>query len=157
MQKLRFENAYRFAIVQVLILLVFLPAVSRTSEFKISILDFKNLVIWRIKDWYHARIDVRIDISIFIRPISAKFAREVHLQEFSQMRLIKQVLMTYNIKIMWQTKNLSSSAVPVPTRLGGKITYLYELLPIKSHDPLITWSCKIMWQTKIISPLSAGW
>ena len=79
MQKLRFENAYRFAIVQFLILLVLLPAVSRTSEFKISIPDFKNLVIWRIKDWYHARIDIRIDISISIRPISAKFAREVHL------------------------------------------------------------------------------
>ena len=46
------------------------------------------------------------------------------------------------------------------------VTYLNELLPIKSRDPLITWSCKITRHTKIIiAPLQqclwppnlAGW
>ena len=36
------------------------------------------------------------------------------------------------------------------TKLVRMLTYLDDLLPIKSHDPLIMWSCKIPWQTKII-------
>ena len=33
--------------------------------------------------------------------------------------------------------------VPIVTKLDRMITYLDELLPIKSHDPLITWPCEI--------------
>ena len=40
-------------------------------------------------------------------------------------------------------------------KFGRMITYLEELLPIKSHDTFITWSYKITWQNEtIISPLS---
>ena len=41
----------------------------------------------------HVRIDIRSDISISIRPITTKFGKQVHLQDLTQMRLIKQVLM----------------------------------------------------------------
>ena len=40
------------------------------------------------------RTDIRIDISISIRPMIIKYGKHVHLQEFTQMRLIKQVLVT---------------------------------------------------------------
>ena len=40
----------------------------------------------------HVRSDIRIDISISIRPITTKFGRQVPLQDLTQMRLIKQVL-----------------------------------------------------------------
>ena len=33
--------------------------------------------------------------------------------------------------------------VSMATKLGGMMTYLDGLLPIKSDDPLITWPCKI--------------
>ena len=42
----------------------------------------------------HVRIDIRIDISISIRPMTTKFGKQVHLQDLTQMRLIKQVLLT---------------------------------------------------------------
>ena len=36
------------------------------------------------------RIDIRIDISISIRPMITIFGKQVHLQNSTQMRLIKQ-------------------------------------------------------------------
>ena len=33
--------------------------------------------------------------------------------------------------------------MPMATKLGRMLTYLDELLLIKSHDPLIKWSCEI--------------
>ena len=42
----------------------------------------------------HVRIDIRIDISISVRSMITKFAKQVHLQDLTQMRLIKQVLVT---------------------------------------------------------------
>ena len=41
-----------------------------------------------------AEIDLKIDISLSIKPMTTKFGKQVHLQESSQMRLIKQVLVT---------------------------------------------------------------
>ena len=38
------------------------------------------------------RVDIRIHISISIRPMTTKFGRQVHLEELSQMRLNKRVL-----------------------------------------------------------------
>ena len=35
---------------------------------------------------------IRIDISLSIRPMITKFGKQVHLQDFTQMRVIKQVL-----------------------------------------------------------------
>ena len=42
----------------------------------------------------HVRIDIRIDISISVRAMITRFANQVHLQDLTQMRLIKQVLVT---------------------------------------------------------------
>ena len=42
--------------------------------------------------------------------------------------------------------------MPMTTKLGRMMTYLDEILPIKSNDPLITWSCEITWQSKTIIP-----
>ena len=42
----------------------------------------------------HARTGLTIDISISIRAIITKFGKQVHLHDFTQMRLIKQVLVT---------------------------------------------------------------
>ena len=57
-----------------------------------------------------------------------KFGKQVHLQDFTQIRLIKQGLVTIVAKA---------------TKLGRMITYLDGLLPVKTRKPLITWSCKI--------------
>ena len=42
----------------------------------------------------HVRIGIRSDISISIRTMITKFGKQVHLQDLTQMRLIKQVLVT---------------------------------------------------------------
>ena len=100
----------------------------------------------------HVRIDISIDIFIFIKPMINKFSREVHLQDLTQMRLIKQVLVTFNVKITWQTKNIVKHISLLTEFLGtpGRmITYFDGLLAIRSHDPWIMWSCEITWQTKL--------
>ena len=38
----------------------------------------------------HVRIDIRIDISISITPLITKFGKQAHLQNSTQMKLIKQ-------------------------------------------------------------------
>ena len=42
----------------------------------------------------HVRIDIIIDISIFIRPMITIFDKQVHLQDLTQARLIKRELVT---------------------------------------------------------------
>ena len=42
----------------------------------------------------HVSSDTRIDISISIRPMTTKFAKKIHLQELTQIKLTKQVLVT---------------------------------------------------------------
>ena len=42
----------------------------------------------------NVRIDIRIDISISIWPMTTKFNNQVHLEELTQVRLMKQVLKT---------------------------------------------------------------
>ena len=42
----------------------------------------------------HVRIDTEIDISISIRPMTARFGKQVLLEELTPIRVIKQVLMT---------------------------------------------------------------
>ena len=42
----------------------------------------------------HLRIDIRMGISISIRPMITKFGMQVHLLYLTQMRLIKQALVT---------------------------------------------------------------
>ena len=40
------------------------------------------------------RIVIRIDISISIKHITTQFGKQVHLQELTEMRLIKQVMVS---------------------------------------------------------------
>ena len=42
----------------------------------------------------HVRTDIRNDIFIAIRPMTTRFGKHVHQGELTQMRLIKQVLVT---------------------------------------------------------------
>ena len=40
----------------------------------------------------HVRIDIRIDISISIRPVTTKVDKQIHLEELTQITLIEQFL-----------------------------------------------------------------
>ena len=42
----------------------------------------------------YVRFDIRIDMSMSIRPVITKFGKQVHLQDLTQMRIIKQILVT---------------------------------------------------------------
>ena len=57
-------------------------------------------IFWGI----HLRTDIRINIFISIRGMSNKFAKQVHLEDSTQMRLIKQMLVVSSRQIMWKTK-----------------------------------------------------
>ena len=70
------------------------------------------------------RIGIRIDISISIRPLTTKFGKQVHLQDLTQMILIKQVPVASHVKLMRQTKNISTIRVPMATKLGRIVTLL---------------------------------
>ena len=90
----------------------------------------------------HVRIGIRIDISISIRPMITKFGKQVHPQELTQMRLIKQVLVTslcqYNLT--YYKHYISTTRVLVATKLGTMVTYLDGLMTVKSNYLWISWS-----------------
>ena len=52
--------------------------------------------------------------------------------------------------VVFSDHYIFTTIVSMDTKLGKKVIYLDELLPITSHDPLITWSYKFTWETKII-------
>ena len=85
----------------------------------------------------YVRIDIRIDSSISIRPMNTKFDKQVYLQDLPQMRLIKQVLVTSLRQDHATTlkHSISTTRVPMATKLGRMVTYLDMLLPIKSTWP----------------------
>ena len=58
-----------------------------------------------------------------------KFGKQVHLQDFTLMRLIRQVhVISLHLGYVTKQKNYK----------------LDRLLPLKTYNPLILWSCKIM-------------
>ena len=61
----------------------------------------------------HVRIDIRIDISIFIRPMTTKFGKEVHLDELTKVRLMTHGLVTHVItsRSRDKLKRISTSRV----------------------------------------------
>ena len=59
-------------------------------------------------------------------------------------------IITWFSEITRQTKNISTTTIPIAAKLGRMMTYLEWLIPIKSHVCIIIWSCKISWQTEII-------
>ena len=66
----------------------------------------------------YVRIDIRIDISISIRPMNTKFDKQVYLQDLPQMRLIKQVLVTSLRQDHATTlkHSISTTRVPMATK-----------------------------------------
>ena len=93
----------------------------------------------------HVRINERIYISISIRPMTTKFGKQLHLEELTQVRLMKQVLvMSPGQNHVTNENHISTTRVPMATKLCKMVTYLDWLLPLKLHDPLIMWSWEIM-------------
>ena len=93
----------------------------------------------------HVRINERIYISISIRPMKTKFGKQLHLEELTQVRLMKQVLvMSPGQNHVTNENHISTTRVPMATKLCRMVTYLDWLLPLKLHDPLIMWSWEIM-------------
>ena len=110
----------------------------------------------------HVRIDIRIDISIFIRPMITKFGKHVHPQNLTQIRLIKKVLLTslYQDHLAKLHYYIFTTTVPMATKLGCIVTYLDGLLSLKSNDPLITWQTKVIKSLRpqhLWPPNLAGW
>ena len=72
----------------------------------------------------HVTINIRIDIPIFIRPMTTKSGKQVHLEELTQMSLTQQVLMTLSPQNhMRDSKHyISITRVPMTTKLGRMIT-----------------------------------
>ena len=120
---------------------------------------------------------IRIDVFISVWPMTTNVGRQVHLEEFTQMRLIKQVLLTSshqdhvrNLKKYISTTRVSLATrpgrmvltlssfcpytspitVPIATKIGRMVTNLKGFLPIKSYDHIITWPWEITWQTENI-------
>ena len=62
----------------------------------------------------HVRNDIWTDIPISIRPMTTKFGKQAHLQDLTQMRLMKQVQVTWLRQNQWLTKNM----LPLPKCLG---------------------------------------
>ena len=87
----------------------------------------------------HVRIDIRIDISISIRPVTTKVDKQVHLEELTQITLIEQFL----VIMLWLVTSLRHYRMPMATKLGRKVTYLEGFLPIMLLAPLVTCSCEI--------------
>ena len=74
----------------------------------------------------NVRFDMIIDISISVRPKIIKLGKQVHLKDLTQIRLIKQVLVT-SLRQDHVTNGkhyISTTRVPMANKLGMKVTYL---------------------------------
>ena len=99
------------------------------------------------------RSDIGIDISISITPMTTKF--DVHLGELTQMRPIKQVLVTSSRQDHVTNHYISTTAVPMATKLYRIVTNPEWLLFLVLLYSLVMWSWEIRWQTKnTIPPMS---
>ena len=78
----------------ILLLLVFLPAISGTSDMAKSRNKGDRGGEFRFFQVIHLRIDIRIDVFVSIRPITTKFGKHVHPQDLTKMSLIKQMLLS---------------------------------------------------------------
>ena len=63
--------------------------------------------------------------------MTTKFGKQVNLQELTQIRLIKQVLVTSSHQDHVTNENhyISTTTVPMTTKLGRMVIYLDGLLP----------------------------
>ena len=88
----------------------------------------------------HVRIDIRMDSSISIRPVTTEFCMQVRLEELTQMRLVTQIRVTssrkYHVTLKRCFNFLSARAMIIKF---GQDNYKKVQLPLmKSHDPSIT-------------------
>ena len=78
----------------------------------------------------HVRTDIRVDISISLRTMTTKFSKHLHLEELTQMILVEQMLVTLKRQDhVTRQKHISTTRVPMITKLGRMVTYLHVLLP----------------------------
>ena len=77
--------------------------------------------------------------------MTTKFGRKEDLEELTQMKLIKQVLVRSSRQdhVTNLKQIISFIRAPLATKLGRMVTYIDGLLPIKSHELLIKWFCEI--------------
>ena len=75
--------------------------------------------------------------------MTTKFGELVHIEELTQMRLIRQLVMTSPLQhhVTNQKPYNSTKNAPRAIKLGRMVTYVDRLQPKKSHDPLISRSC----------------
>ena len=103
------------------------------------------------------RNNMRIVISISMKPKTTKFGSHVLLEKLSQIRLIKQVLLTSSRQDQVTLKRNYNflAARGMIIKFGQENNKMTQLPFITSRDPSVTQFCGVMWQTKsIISPLS---
>ena len=71
-----------------------------------------NMANWRdefcFSRGFHVRVGARTDISISIRPMTTNVGNQVHLEDLTQKRLTKQVLVMLLRQTPLQIKNISS-------------------------------------------------
>ena len=103
----------------------------------------------------HVRIDLRIDISISIGSMATKYGRQVHLEELTQMKLIKQVMvMSSNQDHMRILKHLLyQSSFGHQTLQHGHLPQWATAHKVMWHIwiLIVIWSCEIMWEKTQIS------
>ena len=56
---------------------------------------------------------------------------------------------TWENNRIWKNVYISTTTVPMVTKLDRMVNYHEGLLVRKSHDPLITWCCEITWHITI--------
>lgn len=102
---LRFRETQNTSDILVVVVAVFLEAVSATTKLQIGFPAFENLNManrfgeFRFLLGIHVRLDMGINVTISIRPMTNKFGRQVHLEKLTQMRLIKQLLVTTSLMV----------------------------------------------------------
>ena len=70
----------------------------------------------------YVRFDIRIDMSMSIRPVITKFGKQVHLQDLTQMRIIKKILVTpLRQDHVKNWKHISTIRVSMVAKLGWMV------------------------------------
>ena len=63
----------------------------------------------------------------------------------------------WNLPFQQLKQYISTTTIPMATKLVRVVIYHEWLLSLKSHDPFITWSWEIAWQTEIIITTLPEW